>query len=120
MNFDNFIAKYVNVEDIGGFCIDLAHFKAGVTKQTREYHYTLKKMGRVKIACNHLSGYSFNSNKDLHTIESISHFDYLKTLPSNIFGQVIAIEVFNSIKEQLKYQKHLRKLLRKRFGFKIV
>ena len=32
MNTDNYIAKYVNVEKIGGFCIDLAHFKKEVTK----------------------------------------------------------------------------------------
>lgn len=119
MNYDNYIAKYVNVEEIGGFCIDLAHFKVVVTKQTKEYRYTLEEMGRVKIACNHLSGYSFNRKVDLHTVKSIRDFDYLKSLPSILFGQIIALEVFNPIKEQLKYQKHLRKLLRKRFGFKI-
>lgn len=119
-NTDDRLAKYVDVEEIGGFCIDLAHFKKEVTKQTKEYRYIVEEMGKVKFACNHLSGYSYRRNKDLHEVKSIRDFDYLKTLPHNIFGRVIAFEIFNPIKDQLKYQKHLKKLLKRELSFKII
>ena len=34
-NYDNRLAHYVDVEEIGGFCVDLAHFKKEVTSQTK-------------------------------------------------------------------------------------
>ena len=120
MNNDDHVAKYVNVEKIGGFCIDLAHFKVEVTKQTKEYRYVVEEMGRAKFSCNHLSGYSNKRNKDLHTIRSVRDFIYLKTLPHNLFGPIIAFEVFNSIEDQLKYKNYLKKSLRKWLGFKII
>lgn len=112
-NTDDRLARYVDVEEIGGFCVDLAHFKKEVTKQTKEYRYIVEEIGRVKFACNHLSGYSYRQNKDLHEVKSIRDFDYLKTLPHNIFGHVITFEIYNSIKDQLKYQKHLKRLFQK-------
>jgi len=120
MNTDDRVAKYVNVEKIGGFCIDLAHFKKEVTKQTKEYRYITEEMGKVKFACNHISGYSYNRNTDLHTVKSVRDFDYLSTLPHNLFGSIMAFEFFNSIKEQLKYKKLLKKSLSKKLGFKII
>ena len=120
MNTDDRVAKYVNVEKIGGFCIDFAHFKKEVTKQTKEYRYIVEEMGKVKFVCNHVSGYSYSRNTDLHTVKSARDFDYLATLPHNLFGRVMAFEYFNSIKEQLKYQKLLKKSLPKKLGFKII
>ena len=120
LNTDDHLAKYVNVEEIGGFCIDLAHFKKEVSKQTKEYRYVVEKMGKVRFACNHLSGYSYSRSADLHTAKSVRDFDYIKTLPHNLFGQVIAFEIFNPIKEQLKYQKLLKKSLAKKLDSKII
>ena len=77
-------------------------------------------MGKVKFACNHLSGYSYSRNKDLHEVKSIRDFDYVKTLPHNIFGSVIALEIYNPIKDQIKYQKHIKKLLKRNLKFKII
>ena len=38
-------------------------------------------------------------------------FEYLKTLPDFVFSKVIALEVYNSIKEQLEFKKQIIKLL---------
>ncbi len=110
MNKDNFIAKNVQVEKIGGFCVDLSHFKSAQEKWSKEFEYTIKKPKRF-FACNHLNGYSYKKNTDLHTIDKLSDFDYLKTLPKFLFGKVIAIEVFNSISEQLKFKEYILKIL---------
>ncbi len=120
LNTDNQLARYVRVEQIGGFCIDLAHFMKEQTKQTKEYRYIIEKLGSVTTACNHISGYSYHRNKDLHTVTSIRDFDYLYKLPHNLFGNVMAIEVFNSIKEQLRYRSLLKKALTSKMNFRII
>lgn len=113
LNTDNLVPKNVNVSKIGGFCIDLSHFKVTEKKLTKDFKYIIK---RKKIAryftCNHLNGYSYKKNKDLHTVKSLKDFSYLKTLPKFLFGKHIALEVDNSISEQLKFKKHVMKLLK--------
>ncbi|MBR9706653.1 hypothetical protein GOV14_06480 [Candidatus Pacearchaeota archaeon] len=117
MNFDDAVSKSVKVERIGGFCVDLAHFKASSKERTKEYYHTLKYKNKKKyFKCNHLNGYSRHQNRDLHTIWRRASFKYLKTLPEFVFGNVIAIEVENSIKQQIRFKKHLVKMLNSRFN----
>ena len=117
MNYDNKVPKDVVVKKIGGFCIDLSHFKASEEKFTEDFKYVMKRKNIHKyFKCNHLNGYSYKKNCDVHRVNSIKDFDYLKTLPKFLFGNVIALEMYNSVKEQLKYKKYLTKLLNKRFN----
>ncbi len=113
MNKDNKIPSNVDVNKIGGFCIDLSHFKAEEELWTKEFEYIIR---REKIhryfKCNHLNGFDYKTNQDLHTITSLKQFSYLKTLPKFVFGKYIAIETFNSIEEQLKFKQYIIKLLK--------
>ena len=112
LNYDNRLAKNIDVDRIGGFCVDLSHFKANEEKWSKEFEYILKERGKKDIfRCNHLNGYSYQENQDVHTISSLKEFEYLKTLPDFIFGDVIAIEVFNSLKDQMGYREHILNLL---------
>jgi hypothetical protein len=111
-NYDNKISKKVDVDKIGGFCIDLSHFKASEERQTKEYLYILKHKNNLFFG-NHLNGYNPKTKRDMHFVNSIKNFDYLKTLPRFIFGKYIALEMFNQISEQLKYKKYLEKILKK-------
>jgi hypothetical protein len=112
MNYDNFIPENVDVKKIGGFCVDLSHFKAAEEKWTKEFEYmTGMKKHADYFACNHINGYSYTDKRDIHTIESLDQFDYLKTLPEFLFGKTIAIETYNSIAEQLEFKKYLIKSL---------
>lgn len=111
MNYDSEIAKNVKVRQIGGFCIDLSHFKTALARGTEEAYYIFLRKYKIEFACNHLNGYSPVKNRDLHTITSLKDFDYLTTLPKYVFGKVIALEVNNSIKEQIEFKKYLTKLL---------
>ncbi|MBU2634102.1 MAG: hypothetical protein KJ674_02555 [Nanoarchaeota archaeon] len=112
MNYDNFVSDKLDVSKIDGFCVDLSHFKCAEEKFSKEFEYIVK---RSKIhryfKCNHINGYSYKLNVDVHTIRNLKEFDYLKTLPKFLFGDYIGIEVFNSIKEQLKFKKYLVKML---------
>lgn len=113
MNYNNSVLSKVDVSRIGGFCIDLAHFKAAEERWVKEFEYIFRRKKIKKyFRCNHLSGYNFKNNEDTHTIKSPKSFDYLKTLPSFVFGDVIAIEVDNSIEEQLKCKEYIIKLFK--------
>jgi hypothetical protein len=112
MNFDNFVSKKVKVEKIGGFCVDLAHFKVGMEKLSKDFEYVFDKKSETKyFDCNHLNGWNPATNCDAHTIHNLSDFDYIKTLPKFLFGKVIALETFNSVAEQLEFKKYLSKIL---------
>ncbi len=111
MNADDYVSQKVMVEKIGGFCVDLPHFKIALTNWTKDFDYTYFKKSKINFGCNHLNGYGMENNTDLHTIVSLKDFDYLKTLPEFIFGKVIGLEVENDIAEQIKFKKYLVKFL---------
>lgn len=111
LNYDDSIARNVSVESIGGFCVDLAHFKAAIARGSEEAYYVFRQKNNVRIPCNHLSGYSFEKNRDVHFAASNKDFDYLATLPKYVFGEAIALEIDNGIKEQLAYKEHIVRLL---------
>ncbi|MFC1595262.1 hypothetical protein ACFL3E_02455 [Patescibacteria group bacterium] len=111
MNTDGVVAKNVEVEKIGGFCIDLAHLKRAIVKGAEEAFYVFSRKNKVKFSCNHLSGYDPITNEDAHLITNLNQFDYLTSLPEFVFGDVIAMEVYNSIKEQLKFKEYIVRLL---------
>jgi len=117
MNANNYISQKVIVEKIGGFCVDLSHFRIAITSWTKEFDYTYFRKEKAIFACNHLNGYSEKKNTDLHAVKSLKDFDYLKTLPNFLFGKIIALEMENSIPQQIKFKKFLGKtckLLKKR------
>jgi len=116
MNADDYISKKVIIEKIGGFCVDLSHFKIALTKNSRELYYTHSKKEKAEFTCNHLNGYSSKKNTDLHFVKSVKEFDYLKTLPKFLFGKIIALELNNNISEQIRFKSYLVKLLNKLFS----
>jgi hypothetical protein len=112
MNYDNSIITKVDVDRIGGFCVDLSHFKAAEEDWTKEFNYILEKRNKKRLfKCNHLSGFSFEKNTDLHDPISLKAFDYVATLPDFVFGDVIAIEIMNSIPEQIGIIEYVKELL---------
>ncbi len=60
------------------------------------------------FGCNHLNGYSYDRNSDIHRLSSFKEFSYIKELPKYIFGKIIGLEMENSIKEQLRYLKYIK------------
>lgn len=112
MNTDNFVSSLVRIEKIGGFCVDLSHFKVAQEKGLEDYRFVEgKKNTKEYFRCNHLNGYSKERKTDLHTVEKLQSFDYLKELPGYLFGDWIGIEVDNSIREQIKFKKYLLEIL---------
>jgi len=114
MTTDDYVARNVKVEKIGGFCVDLAHYKHQAVLNNKDFKYVYNRRTKAALfACNHISGYSYKDNIDMHQVSAKSNFDYLSELPIFVFGKVLAIEVDNSIKEQLIYKEYILKLLTK-------
>ena len=111
MDYDGKVAKGVKVKRIGGFCVDFSHLKTSMARGGDEAYYTFLRKEKIKFSCNHLNGYSPTLMRDLHTIKDLSDFDYLTSLPKYVFGDVIALEVNNTIKEQIKFKEYLAKML---------
>ncbi len=114
MNADSEIAGNVKVEEIGGFCIDLAHFRKSVTRGTEEAYYIYLRRNDIEFSSNHISGYLEEEDMDMHTVDEVERFDYLKDLPEYLFGEVLALEVDNSIREQLQFQEYVSEVLEDR------
>jgi len=108
LNYDNFINAQVNLNRIGGLCLDLSHFKASEERWSKEFIFAIRK-SKNKFVCNHLNGFSYKKKIDVHHIKNLNEFDYLDTLPAFVFGKIIALETFNSIKMQLKFKAYLEK-----------
>ncbi|MFH1586161.1 MAG: hypothetical protein ABIB79_05320 [archaeon] len=112
LNYDNKLSDEVDVRKIRGFCIDLSHFQASKDRGTKEYDYVMKyKNNKSLFIANHLNGYDSKRKRDMHWVKSLKDFDYLKTLPKFLFGEYIALEVFNPIKEQLRFKEYVAKVL---------
>ncbi len=112
-NYNNKIKKDVDMKKVAGFCIDLSHFKASEERWTKEFEIVIDDRKHTNhFLANHLNGYSEKKRRDLHTVKSNKELNYLKTLPKFVFGEIIALEMFNPISEQLKYKNYIIEILR--------
>ncbi|MCX6785519.1 MAG: hypothetical protein NTZ18_01540 [Candidatus Komeilibacteria bacterium] len=95
------------------YCLDLAHYFS--------YRVHLIKWNIVKIIdqkikqgilplANHLSGFS-KATQDTHFASNINYFDYLKRTPKKYLAKIMALELENSIPEQLEFIKYIKTLL---------
>jgi hypothetical protein len=112
MSSDNFVAENVKVEEIGGFCVDLAHYQKQKDRKMVDYDYVYSRRDQPELfKCNHLSGYSPEEMADLHLVSDKKDFDYLKKLPEFVFGDCIGIEINNSTEEQLEFKEYILRMI---------
>lgn len=112
MSTDDAVAENVKVERVGGFCVDLAHYQKQKDKKTVDYKYVHERRDEKHLfRCNHVGGYCKKELEDLHRVSSIKDFDYLKDLPDFIFGRTMAMEIDNSIEDQLKFGNLISEML---------
>lgn len=116
MDYSGNVEKNVKVQRIGGFCVDLSHFKAAIARGLEEAYYIFIRRNKIKFVCNHICGYSETKTRDKHFVTSLKDFDYLVTLPKYAFGKILAIEVENSIKDQIMFREYIVKILDKYFN----
>ncbi len=101
------------VKNFAGLCLDFSHFHDAKLLRPNDYENNLNIIKKYPIGCNHISAMDkevnfydgpngkqpFYSN---HFFTDLSQFDYLKNYPKEFFSNFCAIEVENSLADQLK------------------
>lgn len=114
------------VKKFAGVCIDFSHLETDRLGYKEIYEQNIKVIKKNTIGCNHISAvrketWIDNSNKnypakirhDFHKLLDLSELDYLKNYPLKYFSEHIAIELENSIEEQMAIKKYIEKIIEK-------
>ena len=88
----------------------------------KQYEHNIKIINKHSCGCNHISVIkkkSFRDKKnvlryDSHRLDELSELDYLKRYPLKYFAPLIALELENSLKEQLEAIEYLNKKIKER------
>ena len=114
------------VSSFRGVCLDFSHMENDRLLHKEEYQRNLVLLNKYQIGCNHISaiskaplveredgsGYSHKfPHHDKHTFNNLSEFGYLKNYPKEFFSNFCAIEVENSLADQLKVIDYIIKTL---------
>ena len=102
-----------------GICLDLSHLEDDRCLNPTRYKKYLKLIEKYPVGVNHVSAVrekvfrhpEFGLVKSAHFLKSLNELDYLKNYPTNFFAPLIAIELENSLEEQLKIKTYLEELL---------
>ena len=108
------------IKEFAGICLDLSHLENDRIFRQEKYRHNIELIEKYPCGCSHISpGKNFatlnKKNKswpeDPHDLKNLSELDYLKRYPLKYFGGFVAIEMENSIKEQLKIKDYIMNLL---------
>lgn len=110
------------IKKFAGVCVDFSHLENARVFRPAIYEHNIKIIEKYKCGCNHIS-----PDKDFslfdhvpqkkhhpHVLEDLSQLDYLKNYPIQYFSDYIAMELENSIEDQLKAIEYI-----KSFGAKL-
>lgn len=110
---------FEEVVQLAGVCLDFAHLENNRRLKPDWYQKNQAVIKKTKIGWGHLSAiktktYSCPETGKLthesHHFSSLSEFDYLKRYVS-ILPSVLALELENSLKEQLQAKEYIEKIL---------
>ncbi len=108
------------IKEFAGICLDFAHLENDRIFKKEKFDHDIKLIKKYPIGCSHISCIKKEKRKDkeifrhdFHHFEDLSEFDYLKKY-SSLFAPFNALELENSIEEQLKAKKYIHEILSKR------
>ena len=97
------------IKEFAGVCLDISHLESERVLRREVYQQNINTLEKFQIGCNHISAvigpHQDENNHTVisnHTMCDLSNLDYLKNYPEKYFSQYCAIELENSLKEQLK------------------
>jgi hypothetical protein len=110
------------IKKYAGICLDFSHLEGDKTLKPLKYKANCRLIQKFNVGCNHVSAFKFPPKKTLNYLKSshyftdLSQFDYLSHFPESYFSDTIAMEVENTIEEQLKARDYIIKLLKNKFS----
>jgi len=110
------------LKKVAGLCLDFAHLENDRLVDLSVYRHNFGVMEKSKIGCAHISAISSKpkysryrhvrqAQYDWHLFKDLSEFDYLKRYSLKYFPKFIALEVENSLEDQLKAREYIIKLM---------
>lgn len=107
--------------EFAGICLDFGHLESDRLFRQDVYEHNVKLIDKFGCGCNHISPIKntpsldretekFPRDRHPHTLKKLSELDYLKRYPVKYFGKFVALEMENSIKEQLEARDYIIKL----------
>lgn len=109
------------VKHFAGICLDLAHLENDKRLNPEIFTKIIEMLKKYPVGCNHVGAvrdtvvFDKDDNKEvfaIHHFRGLSEFDYLKNYPEKYFSDFIAMELENSLKEQLKAIDYIVNLMR--------
>jgi hypothetical protein len=109
------------IKNFGGICLDFSHLENDRLSQKERFEKSVKVLEKYTPVCNHVAPVKKNNHwetgikemrYDEHWLGDLSELDYLKRYPLRYFSPLIALEMENSIKEQLKAKEYVEKLIK--------
>jgi hypothetical protein len=126
-NTSNFPLDEEEIKKYGGICLDFAHLENARLSDSDRYKKEIEVLSKFPIKCNHVSAvkkdiFSVDDKNrkihyDSHHMDDLSELDYLKKYPINYFSDLCAIELDNSLNEQLEAITYINKIIGERGEF---
>ena len=112
------------IKNFSGVCIDFSHLENDRLLYKEKFEHNTRVVEKFPVGCNHISsirkGIHLDSESkydkgniryDFHYLKELSELDYLKNYPLKYFSHYAAIELENSIREQLEVKKYIENLI---------
>jgi len=107
---DSFDEK--EIEEFGGTCLDLSHLENDRLLRPEIYEINIKILKKHLPRCSHVA--AINQGHHTHVLTNLSELDYLKRYSLEFFGEIAAIELENTIEEQLEAKEYISTLINKK------
>ena len=110
------------VEEFGGVCLDLSHLENDRILRPDVYRANVGVLEKYPPKCSHISAVKKEKFIDEeshvritnHYLKDLSELDYLAKYPLAYFGIVSALELENTIEEQLRAKEYISTLIHKK------
>ena len=115
-----FVWQEEELKNFAGVCLDFSHLEDFRLTKREIYGGNIKILEKYPCGCGHISAVSstpkYSAEFDLnyyseHHFESLADFDYLKNYPRKYFPPIIALELENSLEEQLRVKRYIEKII---------
>lgn len=115
---------YNEIAGYAGMCVDVSHLEDTRRSCPELFPEYISFIEKIQIGANHISasfddpsgsyvGKSYFSN---HIAKVAEDFKYLKELPASVFGPLCAVEVENSLTEQLTFLPYIIEIIHSKFA----
>ena len=102
------------IKEFAGICLDFSHLENDRVFHPEKYRHNVSLIEKCSAGCNHISAVKPSKEAsvleyDNHYLKDLSELDYLKKYPLKYFSQYIAIELENTIEQQLEAIAYIKK-----------